>query len=384
MRTIPFMECVDVVGSACKPFSGTKKYVSTGAVAVDHINEANIEIIDYKGKPSRANLEVMPGNVIFAKMQGTKKTLMINSELSNNIYSTGFCAVQAKEGILTKRCLYHLLTSETFLSQKDKNCSGATQKAITNAGLEKILIRVPDVKTQGLIADRLDVISRIIAKRQKELAALDDLIKARFVEMFGCERDYVLKAKHRVVDICEARVGIVIQPTQYYTDDIENGVKAFRSLNVKPFRVNEEDWVMFSKDSNDSLRRTQVHTNDVAVVRSGANLGDSCIIPAQYDGCNAIDILLLTCNSEVLPIYLSAFINYPVGKSQILNVQRGGAIKHLNLKQLEQSKIFVPSMEEQKEFAAFIAQIDKSKFAVQKSLEETQKLFNSLMQQYFG
>ena len=237
---------------------------------------------------------------------------------------------------------------------------------------------------QEYIVQILNTIHHSILLKQFELQQLDELIKARFVEMFGCDRDFIMKAKHRVADICEARVGIVIQPTQYYTDDAENGVKAFRSLNVKPFYVNDADWVFFSKDSNNMLARTRVHTNDVAVVRSGANLGDSCIIPAEYDGCNAIDILLLTCNSEVLPLYLAAFINYPVGKSQILNVQRGGAIKHLNLKQLEQSIIFVPSMDEQNEFAAFVAQVDKSKFAVQKSLDETQLLFDNLMQQYFG
>ena len=199
-------------------------------------------------------------------------------------------------------------------------------------------------QTQAEIIVQLDTVQRIIDARRQELAALDELIKTRFVEMFGCDRDYIVKAKHRVADICETRVGIVIQPTQYYTDDIENGVKAFRSLNVKPFYVNDADWVFFSKDSNNMLARTQVHANDVAVVRSGANLGDSCVIPAQYDGCNAIDILLLTCNSDILPLYLSAFINYPVGKNQLLNVQRGGAIKHLNLKQLEKSIIFVPSI----------------------------------------
>ena len=187
-RTLLFTDCVDFVGSACKPFAGMKKYVSTGAVDVDHINDSDTEIVDYDGKPSRANLEVTAGDVLFAKMQGTKKTLLINPVLANHIYSTGFCAVRAKEGVLTERCLYHLLTSEMFLSQKDKNCSGATQKAITNAGLGKIVIHVPSVEEQNNIADQLDAVIGIITKRQQELSTLDDLIKARFVEMFGDPR----------------------------------------------------------------------------------------------------------------------------------------------------------------------------------------------------
>ena len=174
-RTLLFTDCVDFVGSACKPFAGMKKYVSTVAVNVDHINDSETEIVDYDGKPSRANLEVMAGDVLFAKMQGTKKTLLIDPVLAKHIYSTGFCAVRAKKAILTERCLYHILTSEMFLSQKDKNCSGATQKAITNAGLGKIVIRVPSIEMQNDIADQLDAVINIIAKRQQELSTLDEL-----------------------------------------------------------------------------------------------------------------------------------------------------------------------------------------------------------------
>ena len=185
MKTLLFTECVDLVGSACKPFDGTKKYVSTGAVDVDHINDLDTVTVNYEGKPSRANLEVMAGDVLFAKMQGTRKTLLIDPVLANHIYSTGFCAVRAKKGVLTERCLYHLLTSKVFLSQKDKNCSGATQKAITNAGLGQISIKIPSIGEQCDITDQLDAIIAIITKRKQELTALDELIKVRFVEMFG-------------------------------------------------------------------------------------------------------------------------------------------------------------------------------------------------------
>ena len=187
-RTLLFTDCVDFVGAACKAFSGMKKYVSTGAVDVDHINDSETEIVDYDGKPSRANLEVIAGDVLFAKMQGTKKTLLIDPVLAKHFYSTGFCAVRTKKAILTERCLYHILMSEMFLSQKDKNCSGAAQKSITNAGLGKIVIHVPSVEEQNNIAHQLDAVIGIITKRQQELSTLDDLIKARFVEMFGDPR----------------------------------------------------------------------------------------------------------------------------------------------------------------------------------------------------
>ena len=78
-----------------------------------------------------------------------------------------------------------MLGSTSFLTQKDKNCSGATQKAITNAGLKKIRVSIPDYQLQEAIADQLDKISSVIQMRRSELQKLDDLVKARFVEMFG-------------------------------------------------------------------------------------------------------------------------------------------------------------------------------------------------------
>ena len=208
MRQLQFTDCVEIVGEACQPFSGYKQYVNTGAVAINHISNDDIELVDYDGKPSRANLIAKSGDILFAKMMGTKKTLHLDEDTAQNIYSTGFCAVRARPTVLTDRCLYHLLTSKAFLDQKDKNCSGATQKAITNAGLSKITIKVPSIGQQASIAQQLDRIASIIALRQSELQKLDELIKARFVELFGEPRSNTLGfKKKRLKDTCKVITG---------------------------------------------------------------------------------------------------------------------------------------------------------------------------------
>ena len=373
-----------LVGSTPSSFIGTKTYVSTGAVDCDHIDYTSTEKVTYEDRPSRANLVADEGDILFAKMCATKKTLRLDDETAKHIYSTGFCAVRANKSVMIPELLFHLLSSEQFLAQKDQNSSGATQKAITNSGLTKIKINIPKISEQQGLAEKLDMIDVLIAARREQLAKLDQLVKSRFVELFGDEQEYFAKARNQVSDVCESKVGIVIQPTQYYTEDANNSVKAFRSLNVKPFRVNDADWVYFTVESNNLMQRTQVHTNDVAVVRSGVNLGDSCVVTEEFDGCNAIDILILTPKSCLLPIYLSAFINYPCGKNQIINAQRGGALKHLNNKQLQDAQIYLPPIELQKQFAAFVEHTDKSKLAIQQSLDKLELLKKSLMQEYFG
>lgn len=179
MKIYKFTDCVEVVGSVCPSFEGEKHYISTGAVETNIIDETKVEIVSYDKKPSRANLVVAAGTLLFAKMQATKKTILIDNVSEQYVYSTGFCAVKPIETIINQNCLYHLLMSDMFLKQKDKNCSGATQKAITNAGLEKIIISVPPLEQQDSIAEKLDLISELIKNQRKGLQELDELVKSR-------------------------------------------------------------------------------------------------------------------------------------------------------------------------------------------------------------
>lgn len=380
MRQLQFTDCVEIVGEACQPFSGYKQYVSTGAVAINHISNDDIELVDYDGKPSRANLIAKSGDILFAKMMGTKKTLHLDEDTAQNIYSTGFCAVRTRPTVLTDRCLYHLLTSKAFLDQKDKNCSGATQKAITNAGLSKITIKVPSIGQQASIAQQLDRIASIIALRQSELQKLDELIKARFVELFGEPRSNTLGfKKKRLKDTCKVITGNTPSRAEsdYYgdyvewikTDNIVSGVlnptQATESLSEKGMdvgRIVEKDSILMAciAGSIASIGRVCVTDRTVAF-----NQQINAIVPMQYN------VLFLYVLLQMSKDYLVKDINM--------------ALKGiLSKSKLEEKEFIVPPMELQGQFADFVEQTDKSKVVVQKALDEAQTLFDSLMQEYFG
>lgn len=380
MRQLQFTDCVEIVGEACQPFSGYKQYVNTGAVAINQISNDDIELVDYDGKPSRANLIAKSGDILFAKMMGTKKTLHLDEDTAQNIYSTGFCAVRARPTVLTDRCLYHLLTSKAFLDQKDKNCSGATQKAITNAGLSKITIKVPSIGQQASIAQQLDRIASIIALRQSELQKLDELIKARFVELFGEPRSNTLGfKKKRLKDTCKVITGNTPSRAEsdYYgdyvewikTDNIVSGVlnptQATESLSEKGMDVGhivEKDSILMAciAGSIASIGRVCVTDRTVAF-----NQQINAIVPMQYN------VLFLYVLLQMSKDYLVEDINM--------------ALKGiLSKSKLEEKEFIVPPMELQGQFADFVEQTDKSKVVVQKALDEAQTLFDSLMQEYFG
>ena len=266
----------------------------------------------------------------------------------------------------------------------DGMVNGATRMKLTQAAMRRMLIPSRTIEGQKAIVRLLNRIQMLIKVEKEQLKKYDELIKSRFVEMFG----YDIKdcdQSEQVKEIANVRVGIVIQPTQYYTSKEEVGIKAFRSANVRPFLVNNSDWVYFDPESHSRMSKTHIHSNEVLIVRSGANLGQSCVVPEEYEGSNAIDILIVKVDEEkILPGFFCAFVNFPMGRMQILDGQRGGAQKHLNVGVFEKARIPIPSIEKQREFVSFVEAIDKSKFATQKALTETQQLFDSLMQKYFG
>lgn len=375
-----FLDCISIVGATPSKFHGTKKYVSTGAVAATEIDESEVVEVTYEDRPSRANLSAEAGDILFAKMQGTRKTLLLDSETEKNIYSTGFYAVRANSEVITTECLYYLIDSELFLAQKDKNCSGATQKAITNGGMAKIEISVPALSEQGILVDKLKHLTQLIADKKKQLNLFDEIIKSRFIEMFGDPKNnpngYL---KKRLKDTCRVITGNTPSRavSEYYgnsiewikTDNIVEGMLhptvATESLSEKGLDVGrtvESDSILMAciAGSLSSIGRVCVTDRKVAF-----NQQINAIEPNDYNA------LFLYVMLQLSKKYLIEEINM--------------ALKGILSKSKLEGKVFiVPPMDLQQQFAAFVEQVDKSKLAIQQSLEKLETLKKALMQQYFG
>ena len=261
--------------------------------------------------------------------------------------------------------------------------NGATRQKLTQAAMRKMQIPSRSMDEQKYIVDELNCIIRIKEQRQQELQLLDDLIKARFVEMFGDESNPLGWDVVNVEDVATVQVGVVIKPAQYYTD-ATNGVRAFRSLNIGPMNIKDNDWVYFSEEGNRKNAKSILKENDLLIVRSGAP-GTACVVTKQYAGCNAIDIIIAHPDmNKVNPYYLCAYTNLPHGKRQIDEGTGGAAQQHFNVGKYNKLQLILPPIEKQDEFVLFMDQVIKSKVTVQKALDEAQLLFDSLMQQYFG
>ena len=256
--------------------------------------------------------------------------------------------------------LKYFFKSDSFQYSISSFAQGSTRTSIKFGKLKTVDINLPSIERQREIVFILDKASKLLELRKEELAKLDELIKARFVEMFGNESNPYQWPVISVEEVANVSVGVVIKPAQYYTD-AEHGVKAFRSLNIGPMTIKDGDWVYFSYEGNDKNAKSQLKENDLLIVRSGAP-GTACVVPKQYEGCNAIDIIIARPNIEKInPYYLCTYTNMPHGKRQIDEGTGGAAQQHFNVGKYNKLHLMMPPLELQNEFVNFIAQVDKSK-----------------------
>ena len=314
-------------------------------------------------------------------------TVMLSSRAPIGKVAIAGCEMYCNQGFknlicserINNRYLYWFLKGNTeFLNSLGR---GATFKEISKKIVASIEINVPPMEQQLVAVNNLERIAAIIQLRKQQLQKLDELVKFRFVELFGTETEFDKWPCRTIGDVADVCVGVVIKPTQYYTD---TGIPAFRSLNIGEMRVKDSDWVYFTEEGHQKNQKSVVHKNDVLVVRSGAP-GTACVATEKYDGYNAVDIIIAhPDNSKINSIFLAAFTNMPHGMNQIRERTGGAAQQHFNVGGYKAMRLIMPSIELQNQYAAFVEQADKSKVAVQKALDEAQLLFDSLMQKYFG
>ena len=244
-------------------------------------------------------------------------------------------------------------------------------------------VPIIDRKKQDEIVDVLNKCKFIIDSRQKELLELDDLIKARFVEMFENNAEY---DKFRLEEIADIVSGIT-KGRKTKCGELRE-VPYMAVSNVKDGYI---DWrtVKTILATEDEITQYKLLPGDVLMTEGGDpdKLGRGAIIFLPPKDCihqNHIFRVRLD-ETRILPRYFVAYLQSPQAKTYFLRAaKQTTGIASINMRQLRGLPTIMPPIEQQLEYVLFSEQIDKSKVAVQKALEETQVLFDSLMQQYFG
>ena len=245
--------------------------------------------------------------------------------------------------------------------------------------LKEVQIEYPDYRRQENVVKILDKVSDLIETRQHEIKRLEDLIKARFVEMFG---DPVSNSRG------------LPEATLPELGEFGRGVSKHRPRNdpkllggkyplIQTGDVASADLYITSYTGTYSdlgLAQSKMWDEGTLCITIAANIAKTAIL--GFDACFSDSVVGFRANEKTNNIYIHYWFSF---FQRILEAQAPeSAQKNINLKSLSELRVIYPTKEEQDAFAAFVAEVDKSKVAVQKALDETQTLFDSLMQEYFG
>ena len=236
---------------------------------------------------------------------------------------------------------------------------------------------------QGEIVEILGKVESIIETRRNELQKLDELIKARFVEMFGT---YPANEKGWNT----GNIRDIVSEVRYGSSRpaVDGGRYPYLRMNNITYdgELDLSDTKRIDVPDNE-LEKCTVRRGDVLFNRTNSKelVGKTCVYNRDEMMVLAGFVIRVRVNDEVLPEFLSAFLNTDFSKKMLLGMCKTAIGQaNINAQELQNICLYVPPIDLQQQFVDFKKQLDKSKAAVQKALDETQLLFDSLMQEYFG
>ena len=268
---------------------------------------------------------------------------------------------------------YHFCHGRDWTAGTNKAVMGLT---LNKATLSAVEIDIPEIEQQREIALKLDFIDSLIVSRQEQLSKLDGLVKSRFIELFGDS------AKNSMGWDTDTVIGIC--------DDIYGGGTPSKS-HPEYYENGDIPWVSSKDMKTDVLYDSQIKINQLGVNNSSAKMVPinsvimvirSGILKHTLPVAVNQDLKVFIPSKRILSVFLMC--QFKMLEKDILSGVRAVTADNIEFDSLKKREIIVPPMELQKQFAAFVEQTDKSKLAIQQSLEKLETLKKALMQKYFG
>jgi len=307
---VSILKYIDLVKSGVQSFSGKKKYIATGSLETGKIIDF-IEV-DYKSRPSRANMEVKENDILFAKMKDTEKIFLISKEDENNLYSTGFAVLRInnyqKDQKVLPNYVYYYLKSDYFQNQKNRLCSGATQKAINVSKLKKVTFLLPPIDYQKKMIMTLESIEQLKQWRQESDKLTIDYLNNIFYRMFK----QILSKSERIklIDISDKSQKNTFTNGPFgsnlLTSEFTNeGVPVIYIRDIRDGIYNRISTVYVTQEKAGSLSYCQVFPRDILITKVGDPPGTAAVYPEDKDmGIITQDVIRIRVNKDLINPYL--------------------------------------------------------------------------------
>lgn len=377
-RWVKISEAVEITNNRVKPFKGERRYLATGDLVGEEINDSIVSV-DYETKPSRADLLVNEGDIIVARMQATNKVLLIDKSTEDLIVSTGFLTLQPQKEF-DGNFLAHYLRSEIFQREKNKYCSGATQKAINNGSFRKLKAPSYPLDEQKKIAKILGRADALRQKRKQSLQLLDDFLRATFLDMFGDPvygEKFSRKPLKEVANVYRGR----FSPRPRNDPSYYNGSYPFiqtGDISNSEYRLSEYTQTLNERGIKVSKCLPK---GTIAIAIVGATIGATAIL--EIDAYAPDSVVGISVDSKKVS---NSYIEYVLRFYRPIFVARAPetARANINLETLRPLQVQVPPLELQNKFTLIVQQVEETKQKMRTSWVELDNQFNALTQEYFG
>lgn len=391
---------IEITGKALSGEWGSDDEAGTGIPVLRTTNFTNDGIVDYSNVVTRTikkkNLEekfLRKGDILIEKSGGSDKQPVGrviyfdgpgNTYLFNNF--TGLLRVKDQNKWFPRYVFYSLFSN--YRSGGTRAYENKTT-GLHNLKIDDYVVRYEvaevDITHQITVCEQLDKVSAVVSMHQQELQKLDELVKARFVEMFGT---YPANEKGWETGTIRDLVSEVRYGSSRKAADGDTGQYPYLRMNNITYSGELDLSDTKTIDIPDEeLPKCTVRRGDVLFNRTNSKelVGKTCVYNRDEMMVLAGFIVRVRVNDRILPEILSAFLNTDFSKQMLLAMCKAAIGQaNINAQELQNIGIYIPPLEQQKEFVAFKDQVDKSKFVVQQALDKAQTLFDSLMQKYFG
>ena len=373
--------CTIVSGSTPKTsvtsyWDGNIKWITPA-----ELNEDTFYIMDSvrhiteEGK-EKTGLSYLPtGTVILSSRAPIGKTAIAGCEMCCN---QGFKNLICSDAIYNEYLYFFLKSKTDYLNSLGR---GATFKEISKSIVESIEIPLPEVNQQKEIAEKFKKLEQLISLRKQQLAKLDELVKARFVEMFGDPVNNPMNyPKSQLGKVCDVRDGTHDSP-EYY----DVGYPLVTSKNVTGGKIDLSECNLISEDDYKKIcKRSKVDRGDIIMPMIGT-VGKPVIVNAEpMFAIKNVALIKFTPDSLVTNIYIKTLLESDYFDRAALDKIRGGTQKFIALGDIRKLEIILPDLKHQQCFSTFVECVDRQKQTVQQSLEKLELMKKALMQEYFG
>lgn len=330
--------------------------------------------------------EIFPGDILVSRLSDPVGRACIIPEKEERMITAVDCTIcRPNESIISKEYLCYFMRSSAYYKRLLGSVTGTTRKRISRKNLGNVELEVPSKERQMDVVEQLDCLVKVIESRKQELQLLDNLIKARFVEMFGNPVINEKRWRQKSLGEITTKIGSGATPKGGKGAYQEEGITLIRSMNVHNGLFEYRELAHISDEQAAKLDNVAIEENDVLLNITGASVARSCVVPNKILPARVNQhVCIIRCKEYINPVFLNKLLIDDNYQDLLWSVAGAGATREaITKQQVERLQIIMPPVELQNEFMRFCNQVDKSKVAVQKALDETQLLFDSLMQQYF-